>query len=336
MLLEGIFLPVTTPFHPDGRLYGAKLEANIDRYGRTGAAGLLLLGDAGEPETLTTNEAAEVLRLAIGAAAPAQVMVAAVGREGCFETLALAETAATCGYDALAIGAPRQASASERRLFLQVIADRAHLPVVLVSSPARELPPELVAELAAHPNVLGVIDAAATGEGIVALRHLVSGISRDVTVTSTFAAVTGRMQRQPPEGFVSAASLAGAPATTAAALPALKTRTKRVGFAVLSGATSGLLAALEAGASGAVPAIGAAVPQACGEIYQAFRDGDPPLALAKQNRVTAALPALTTVAALKYGCDFNSYFGGVARLPRQPLLAEGRRSVEQALQGMRN
>ena len=42
------------------------------------------------------------------------------------------------------------------------------------------------------------------------------------------------------------------------------------------------------------------------------------------------------VAAIKTGCDFNGYFGGVARLPRLPLTAEGRSALETALRYIRN
>ena len=61
MLLEGIFIPVTTPFYPDGRVYLRKLEANVEHYSRTPVAGMLVLGDAGEADALTDAEARQTL-----------------------------------------------------------------------------------------------------------------------------------------------------------------------------------------------------------------------------------------------------------------------------------
>jgi len=57
MLLEGIFLPLTTPFHPDGRLFLHKLALNVEHYSRTQAAGMLVLGQTGEAEGLIDVEA---------------------------------------------------------------------------------------------------------------------------------------------------------------------------------------------------------------------------------------------------------------------------------------
>ena len=48
MLLEGLYLPLTTPFYPDGSLNLRKLEHNADRYSRTPAAGFAVLSEVGE------------------------------------------------------------------------------------------------------------------------------------------------------------------------------------------------------------------------------------------------------------------------------------------------
>ena len=48
MLLEGLQLPLTTPFYPDGRLNLLKLEHNVSRYSRTPIVGLVALSDARE------------------------------------------------------------------------------------------------------------------------------------------------------------------------------------------------------------------------------------------------------------------------------------------------
>ena len=52
MLLEGLQLPLTTPFYSDGRLNLRKLEHNVARYSKTPVAGLVALGATGEPTLL--------------------------------------------------------------------------------------------------------------------------------------------------------------------------------------------------------------------------------------------------------------------------------------------
>ncbi len=82
--------------------------------------------------------------------------------------------------------------------------------------------------------------------------------------------------------FVAAGDLAGGVGLGIAppATP-LKTRTKEVGFQVLTGSAAKLLESLEAGASGGVLGFAACAPQACQEVYLAWKDHDLELAEAK-------------------------------------------------------
>src|SRR4051794_25076947 len=106
MLLEGLHIPLTTPFHPDGRLNLPKLAANVARYSKTPAAGLIVLGPSGEPTLLTDDETREVLRTAAEAAAPEKVLIAGISRDSARATLDLAHFAAEENYDAILIGSP--------------------------------------------------------------------------------------------------------------------------------------------------------------------------------------------------------------------------------------
>jgi 4-hydroxy-2-oxoglutarate aldolase len=95
---------------------------------------------------------------------------------------------------------------------------------------------------------------------------------------------------------------------------------------------------LQAGAAGAMLALSASAPQGCYEAYAAFKDGDAALAAEKGERLVEADAAIRAlgIAGVKYGCDCNGYFGGAPRLPRLPLDAAGRATVERVLAGIRN
>jgi 4-hydroxy-2-oxoglutarate aldolase len=164
-----------------------------------------------------------------------------------------------------------------------------------------------------------------------------------VTVTPVFEAVTGRMLAAKPDPagtFVPAGDLAGGAAVAVAPpAPAIKTRTKEVGFQVLTGASGIVLASLQAGASGAILGFGACAPQACQEIYLAWKDHDLNLAEEKQKRIAAPsqrIGAGLGIAGVKYACDFNGYYGGRPRLPLLPLSAAEKAEVEQLLAWIRN
>lgn len=337
MLLEGLHIPLTTPFHPDGRLNLPKLAANVHRYSRTPAAGLIVLGPPGEPSLLSDEETRQVLRTAAEAAAPEKVLIAGISRDSVHATLALANSAAELDYDAVLIGVPSVASTTPELLtYFHTVADSSPLPIILLNIAA-----DLAANFPWHPAVIGLLDTQPADAA--AIQHLLENTAtakRQVTVTPVFAAVTARMQKTAAGAtpFVSAASLTGS-ATAVADPPAavLRTRTKTVGFQVIAAHTATMLNALLAGAVGTAPTFAAAAPQACYEVFAAWKDQDQPLAAEKQHRLReAAQLAEEGPAALKYAADLNGYFGGLARLPHLPLTGEERTAIEQFMKPLRN
>jgi hypothetical protein len=177
------------------------------------------------------------------------------------------------------------------------------------------------------------------------LRESTAGVSREVHVTNVFAAVTARMrQGTEPAGagnFVSADSLGSGEAALAvpAPQPPLKTRMKRVGFQVLVGSTGSMLSGWRCGATGAAPRLAACAPQACCEVWQAFKDGDLRLAEEKQMRVMAIgerVEGWAGISVVKHACDFNGYFGGRPRLPLIALTGEQQAAIEREMAGLRN
>jgi len=352
MLLEGLQLPLTTPFYPDGRLNLPKLEHNAARYSKTLVAGLVALSDSGEPTMLSEEETRQALRSVADAAATEKVLMAGVSRDSVAGTLDLAETAAKLGYDAVLVKQPSIFSAGVRGkrvrellTYFQAVGDRSALPVVLYSPAAGGLLPiEVVIELAGHPQIIGLVDGAGRRERIEALREERARVKREVTVTAVFAAVTGRMQARDDRaagGLIGADTLTGGGAALAVAptKAAAKTRTKAVGFQVLAGDTTGMLEALRAGGVGAMPAFAASAPQSCYEVLAAWKDGDEGLAQEKQvrlQRVAEKVEEELGVAGIKFGCDLNGYFGGQPRLPLLPLTGEERTKIEALMQGLRH
>jgi dihydrodipicolinate synthase/N-acetylneuraminate lyase len=348
MLLEGIYAAVPTPFYSDERVYFRKLEANIARYSRTLLSGMLLLGTNGEAAMLDDAESREVLRVAAEAAAPEKVLIAGVGRESVKATVALAEAAAEFRYDAVLVRTPtyyaRQMTAAAVLHYFRSVADRSPLPVILYNIPQcvpYNIPVELAAELASYPNVLGIKDSSGSVERIRALvEHVCSAPRRTVIVTPVFEAVTGRMLKPRAgnaDALISAGDLAGGVTVTAA--PPIKTRTKEVGFQVLTGSAGTLLDSLEAGASGAILGFAACAPQACQEVYLAWKDHDIKLAKEKQESIATVSQRVVGqlgIAGVKHACDFNGYYGGRARAPLLPLTAAEKAEIEELLAGIRN
>jgi dihydrodipicolinate synthase/N-acetylneuraminate lyase len=206
------------------------------------------------------------------------------------------------------------------------------------------IPIEVAAELAQHPNIAGIKDSSGSMERIRALvEHTSAAPRRSVAVTPVFEAVTGRMLA-PKLPVVDALVSIGGPATGAAAAetrPAapIKTRTKEVGFQVLTGAAGTLLESLVAGASGGILGMAAFAPQACQEVYLAWKDHDLKLAKEKQERISGPNQRIVGqlgISGVKYACDFNGMYGGRARMPLLPVTGAERQEIEMLLAGIRN
>ena len=357
MLLDGLFVPLTTPFYRDGALYARKVEHNVDRLSRSPAAGLVAFTDAGEGRALTDAETLEAMHSIASVAAKDKVLLAALRRDSVHAALELAAAAALHRFDAVILGAPagwhslekpRGSFLAQLHTWFSAVADRSPLPVVLHSGDASSgvaLPWESLAELSQHPNILGVVDDATSPERLAKISEATVHVTHEVTVTTVFAAVTGRMlQRAETEvgsgSFVSAEALgAGSALATAPPVPALKTRTKRVGFQVMAAGGGAMLPMLEAGVRAVMPTLAAGAPQACHEVLAAFRDGDPRLAAEKEERLREAVEAVVNelgVAALKYACDLNGYSGGSPRLPLLPLSGEQKGEVQRVMRNLRS
>jgi 4-hydroxy-2-oxoglutarate aldolase len=358
MMLHGIFPPITTPFYSDGNVYFKKLESNVERYSRTPCAGIVVLGSTGEAILLSDQERRDVLKSAWEAAAPNKVLIAGTGIESAIETLRLTEYAAELGYDIAMVRTPhyykKQMHAANILAFYRTVADRSPVPVIVYNFPQAtgyDIPAELVIELAEHPNLIGIKESSGDVEKV---RKMVEGtrhIRRSVTVNETFEAVTPRMLAAATASssgdggeLVQVGGLAGAssgkPSSAAVSMIGkLKTRQKEVGFQVLVGAANKLHPSLDVGAVGAILAFACLAPTSCYEIYAAWKEGDAELARLKQERIARAAQRVVGdlgIPGVKYGMDFNGYFGGPARLPLLPLTGEVKDEIERLLADVRN
>jgi 4-hydroxy-2-oxoglutarate aldolase len=363
MLLHGIHPPITTPFYPEGNIYFKKLEQNVEHYSKTPVAGIVVLGSTGEAILLSDDERRDVLKTAVEAASPNKVMIAGTGIESASETLRLTEHAASLGYDIAMVRTPHyykaQMKPANMLAFYRFVADRSPLPVMIYNFPQAtgyDIPAELVIELAEHSNLIGVKESSGDVEKV---RRMVEGtrhIKRSATVSETFDAITPRMLKnanQQSGELVSVGALGGTASSAAGTTPrpatpsssavsvvsGIKTRQKEVGFQVLVGSAQKLQPSLDAGAVGAILAFANAAPTACYEIYTAWKEGDAELAQLKQQRIVEAAQRVAGdlgIPGIKYGMDFNGYYGGAPRLPLLPVTAEVRAEIERLLSDLRN
>ncbi len=356
MLLHGIFPPITTPFYPDGEVYYKKIEHNVERYSRTPVVGIVVQGSTGEAILLSDQERRDVLKAAREAISPEKILIAATGIESAKETLRLTEYAATLGYDVALVRTPHFYKSQMLKplnmlTFFRTVADRSPLPVLLYNVPGftgYDLPAELVAELAEHPNIVGIKESGGDVEKARKMVELTKHIRRSATVTETFAAVTPRMLKAAETneggalvtiGAAEGAKSASPSSAAVSVVSGLKTRKKEVGFQVLVGAAGKLKLSLEAGAVGGILGFASCAPTACFEIYTAWKEGDEKLAAEKQERILEAAKKVVNEcgpAGIKYAMDLNGYFGGAPRLPLLPLASDAKLDIDRLMANIRN
>ena len=104
--LRGIFVPITTPFAPNGELDRAGLELNVRSHLQHGLRGVVVGGSTGEAALLDEREREQMIEWTRPLVTGERLLVAGVGAESTRATLRNAERAAAAGADVVLVVAP--------------------------------------------------------------------------------------------------------------------------------------------------------------------------------------------------------------------------------------
>ena len=185
MTLHGIIPPLPTPFDQSGAFDAAAqrqliegLEPNVD--------GFLILGSNGEAAFLSESERKEVLESARAAIPNTKPMLAGTGGEATRVVIERNRVAAEVGADFVLVVAPfyfrGQMTDDVLATHYRTVADESPLPVLLYNIPQAttlSLSPGLVAQLAEHPNIVGLKDSSGN---VGALTEIMRQVPEDFTV----------------------------------------------------------------------------------------------------------------------------------------------------------
>ncbi|MCA9771715.1 MAG: 4-hydroxy-tetrahydrodipicolinate synthase [Myxococcales bacterium] len=136
--LRGSYPPLVTPFR-DGAVDLETFARLVERQIAEGSHGVLVCGTTAEPSTLTVEERARLVEVAVEAAARRVPVVAATGGESHATTVALTEGAERAGADALLIVTPYYIRPPQRGLvaYYEDLASRTGLPMMIYHIPGR-------------------------------------------------------------------------------------------------------------------------------------------------------------------------------------------------------
>jgi 4-hydroxy-2-oxoglutarate aldolase len=164
--LEGVFVPVTTPFRGDDVALDG-LQANLRGWNATALAGYVVLGSTGEFPMLSEAERDHVLVAAREAIPRDKAFIAGTGANSTLHSIRQTKRAAELGADLAIVITPHyftkgfsQAQAQVRHYL--AVAEASPIPVVIYNFPLNtgiNLEADTVAKIAQHPNVCGIKDS---------------------------------------------------------------------------------------------------------------------------------------------------------------------------------
>mgnify|MGYP005834495605 FL=1 len=201
-MFEGILPAIITPFHRDSgsSLDLEGLRSNIESLLQRGIHGIVPCGSTGESATLTFEEHEQVIGRTVEVVNGRVPVLAGTGSNNTEEAVRLTRSAKDAGADGALVISPYYNKPNRSGLVKHFtkLADL-DLPVVLYNVPGRtgqNLQPDLVIELARHPNIVGIKEA--SGD-ITQISRIIEGtrdedfvvISGDDAMTLPILAVGG-------------------------------------------------------------------------------------------------------------------------------------------------
>ena len=197
-MFRGTFTALVTPFR-DNSIDVSAFEELIEAQINAGITGVVAIGTTGESPTLSGDERAQVIRLAVARANKRCLVLAGTGSNSTHHAIAETRTAEKLGVDAALLVAPYYNKPSQEGLFrhFKATADGTSLPIMLYNIPGRcsvDILPETVERLAKEcRNIVSIKEASGSVERVGELRRRLPEaftiLSGDDSLTLPFMAV---------------------------------------------------------------------------------------------------------------------------------------------------
>src|SRR6266480_3473294 len=175
-MFRGTFTALVTPFR-DSSIDVSAFEELIEAQINAGITGVVAVGTTGESPTLSGDERAQVIRLAVARANKRCLVLAGTGANATQHAIDDTKLAEKLGVDAALLVAPYYNKPSQEGLFrhFKAIADGTSLPIMLYNIPGRcgvDILPETVERLAKEcRHIVSIKEASGSVERVGELRR---------------------------------------------------------------------------------------------------------------------------------------------------------------------
>ena len=209
--LRGTVIPAVTPFRTDESLDLEAFAANLDRWGSTDVVGYMVLGTNGEFRSLSDDESRQVIRQA-AAHSGDKTLIAGVGRDSLHHTLEFLASIETDGVDYASVLTPhyfaKAMTGTALADYYTAVADSSPVPVLIYVAPGYAngvlVPPEVLAEVADHPNIAGIKDTSSSS--MADYMRAAGGRDDFAVIAGSLNTIMIALEHGGPGGIVSAAN----------------------------------------------------------------------------------------------------------------------------------
>jgi 4-hydroxy-tetrahydrodipicolinate synthase len=162
--LGTILTAIVTPFDEELRVNEESFVALMHHLAENGSDGFVVAGTTGEASTMRDDEQLRLIELALAERPPGKTIVAGTGTNDTRQAAYLTERASELGVDATLSVTPYYNKPSRLGLkrHYEAVAAATDKPILLYNIPGRtatNMPPDLLAELARIPGIVGVKQA---------------------------------------------------------------------------------------------------------------------------------------------------------------------------------
>lgn len=199
-VIGGVLAAIATPFdRVTGVVAEDALRTNVAALLADGLAGVVVAGSTGEAPLLDPEEVRRLVAVARDAVPRGRWLLAGTGAEATRQAVALSRAAGAEGADAVLVRPPGYFGAglapAQLAAYYRAVADGSPVPVLVYNIPKFTrvaIPPAVLTELAAHPNIAGVKDSSGDIDNFAAYRAAVPAWSALVGSASLLFAALER------------------------------------------------------------------------------------------------------------------------------------------------
>ncbi|NLP47695.1 MAG: 4-hydroxy-tetrahydrodipicolinate synthase [Clostridiales bacterium] len=164
VLFTGAGVAIVTPFNDDFSVNFDLLAELVDYQIKHGTDAIIVCGTTGEASTLTHEEHAKAIKVAVDSTAGRVPVIAGTGSNDTAYAIELSVEAEKLGADGLLMVTPYYNKTSQDGLVAhyKLVADKVNIPIIVYNVPGRtglNILPETYLRLSEHPNIVAAKEA---------------------------------------------------------------------------------------------------------------------------------------------------------------------------------